>query len=412
MALRVRTVRDLDEFAPAIGGDRPLLRLGSRRRTTPERFVEAPAVRPDARRLRRGRTWSRARASSRSADRARRRSPVRRRDRRRRPPVAPAPRAAAPDDGRRSSGTSASAERPSRRSGPPRRRSTAGSATGSRRSAGSTSRPTAATRSVRPELPRGRSLRLVAHDEALRALPRIYGGSATGRRASISRSRDWWKPAGSTIDPQSVAGPGRSSVRCSSATGARWATRSTGSRRTGRRSPSWRKTDPGPRGRGASTKPRRADLWRFLLEIDWTDVVRAAAASRRPSAAAARRPGQRARAAASRTGCGSAPSTCRPRFAASARRGRPRRRSRSSPTRISPRTSARGRSRRAAWSQRASAGRTSGSTCMPLGRRSSAASRSRRSRAAAGRKRAARGGLARADALFRVDRAPWCPEIF
>ena len=25
---------------------------------------------------------------------------------------------------------------------------------------------------------------------------------------------------------------------------------------------------------------------------------------------------------------------------------------------------------------------------------------------------AARGGLARADALFRVDRAPWCPEIF
>jgi hypothetical protein len=23
-----------------------------------------------------------------------------------------------------------------------------------------------------------------------------------------------------------------------------------------------------------------------------------------------------------------------------------------------------------------------------------------------------RGGLARADALFRVDRAPWCPEIF
>ena len=24
----------------------------------------------------------------------------------------------------------------------------------------------------------------------------------------------------------------------------------------------------------------------------------------------------------------------------------------------------------------------------------------------------ARGGLARADALFRVDRAPWCPEIF
>ena len=25
---------------------------------------------------------------------------------------------------------------------------------------------------------------------------------------------------------------------------------------------------------------------------------------------------------------------------------------------------------------------------------------------------AARGGLARADALFRTDRAPWCPEIF
>jgi hypothetical protein len=25
---------------------------------------------------------------------------------------------------------------------------------------------------------------------------------------------------------------------------------------------------------------------------------------------------------------------------------------------------------------------------------------------------AARGGLARADALFRADRAPWCPEIF
>jgi len=25
---------------------------------------------------------------------------------------------------------------------------------------------------------------------------------------------------------------------------------------------------------------------------------------------------------------------------------------------------------------------------------------------------AARGGLARADALFRVERAPWCPEIF
>jgi predicted acetyltransferase len=24
----------------------------------------------------------------------------------------------------------------------------------------------------------------------------------------------------------------------------------------------------------------------------------------------------------------------------------------------------------------------------------------------------ARGGLARADALFRVERAPWCPEIF
>ena len=33
--------------------------------------------------------------------------------------------------------------------------------------------------------------------------------------------------------------------------------------------------------------------------------------------------------------------------------------------------------------------------------------------AAAGRAHELRaGGLARADALFRTDRAPWCPEIF
>src|SRR6476659_304672 len=48
------------------------------------------------------------------------------------------------------------------------------------------------TVAIRRELPRDGSVRLVTHDEALRAFPRLYERVGRTRPGMIVRSRDWW----------------------------------------------------------------------------------------------------------------------------------------------------------------------------------------------------------------------------
>ena len=134
MAWDVRPTRDLDEFKRAVGaighyfGGWPAGRRGR------AAVLEQPAVRADARRVRRRPDRRRRGRVPVRADRSRRHGPLRRRHGRRRPADSPSPRHPDGDDARPARGHPRARASRSPRSGPRRRSSTAGSATASRRS--------------------------------------------------------------------------------------------------------------------------------------------------------------------------------------------------------------------------------------------------------------------------------------
>ena len=274
VAFRVRTVRDLDEF---IAGDR-------RRSATTSAGSRPTRTRSGSRRSCRSSGCSPSFDDGRDR-RRRRRVPVgadapggpvrlRGRHRRRRPAVAPPPRPAPADDG------GAAPRRPrARRAGrgalgvrgddlrPLRLRPRLAWACTSRRSATAF----ASGRSC----PRGRLARLIDHDEALRVLPRLYERVRKRTPGFLTRSSDWWEARRIGDRPEHRRGAGPARPRAARAR-----------RRAGRlravpdragRCDVRRVDEDGARARGrrASTRRARRDIWRFLLEIDWIDSLRA-----------------------------------------------------------------------------------------------------------------------------------------
>ncbi len=263
--------------------------------------------------------------------------------------------------------------------------------------------------SIRADLPAEGSIRLIDADESLRVLPRLYDRVRKRTPGFVSRSRDWWETRrlGDRPDQRRGAGPLVRALyeRDDVASGyALYRIAQEGSTFA-----DWKKIVRVIEVQGLDEGARR-DIWRFLLDIDWTDVVRAEqlpvddplplVVDRvnelglrvydglwvRPIDVGAALIGR----GVASDGRVTIEVTDDPQFADNigvwtVEAGRARRTSR----RPDVRTDVQG------------LGSTllGGFTFGQLAR--------------AGRaEEGARGGLARADALFRVDRAPWCPEIF
>ena len=207
-------------------------------------------------------------------------------------------------------------------------------------------------------------------------MPRLYERISEADAGFLVALADWWEARRLGDRPETPSRRRSAHPRAAtSVTGGPPGTRSTGSRRTGRRSPSggrpfgssrsWASTkrraatsgascsrSTGPTWSGPSSLPSTTSL---LLLVDKVNEL-----------------GLRLY-----DGSWVRPSTCRPRSRRGRRQRTAARRSRSPPTRSSPRTSARGRSRPAGGSSGRRDGRMYGSTCRDSGRRCSEASRSR-----------------------------------
>jgi predicted acetyltransferase len=262
---------------------------------------------------------------------------------------------------------------------------------------------------IRPDLPRGGSLRLIDHDEAVRVLPRLYDRVRKRSPGFVSRSRDWWESRrlADRPDQRRGAGPLVRALYERDGVAAGFALYRIA--QEGATFAEWKKTVRVIEVQGIDEAARR-DIWRFLLEIDWTDVVRAEQLPvddpllllvDRVNELGLRvydglwvRPIDVGAALAARGvadgGRATVEVTADPQFADN----------------VGTWTVEAGRVRRS--SRRADVSTdVQGLGAVLLGGFSFS------QLARAGRAvEATRGGLARADALFRIDRAPWCPEIF
>ena len=118
------------------------------------------------------------------------------------------------------------------------------------------------------------SVRLVAHEEALRAFPRVYGRVARTRPGMIARSRDWWQLRRLDDAPERRRGGGPLVRALLERDG-----RAVGYAlyrlvQEGSTPENWSKTVRVIEALGIDDAATR-DVWRFLFEIDWTDRVAA-----------------------------------------------------------------------------------------------------------------------------------------
>jgi predicted acetyltransferase len=262
---------------------------------------------------------------------------------------------------------------------------------------------------VRPDLEPEGSVRLIDNDEAFRVLPRLYDRVRRRNAGFVSRSRDWWEIRKLSDRPEvrRRAGPLVRALYERDGRPAGWALYRI--EQEGSTVEDWKKTVKVAEVQGIDD-PARRELWRFLLEIDWTDRVRVdglavddavlldvdklnelrarvydglwVRAIDVGAALAAR--------GVARDGRATIEVTADPDFADNVgtwtiEGDGARRSSRRPDVRVD----------------------VQGLSATLLGGFSFGAL-ARSGRAEEG----ARGGLARADALFRVERAPWCPEIF
>src|SRR5580765_349295 len=127
---------------------------------------------------------------------------------------------------------------------------------------------------VRPELPKRGAVRLVAHDEALETFPVIYRRVARTRPGMIVRSRDWWTARRLDDGPPQRPGTGslvRALLERDSVPAGYALYRIT---QSGSSPANWAKEIRVLEAFGADDAAT-ADVWRFLLEIDWTDSLTA-----------------------------------------------------------------------------------------------------------------------------------------
>jgi predicted acetyltransferase len=125
---------------------------------------------------------------------------------------------------------------------------------------------------IRPELPRVGSMRLIDNEEALRALPPLYDRIRRRTPGFLSRSRDWWELRRLSDRPESRRGAGHLVRALHERDGrpAGWALYRIA--QEGATFAEWKKTVKVSEIQGIDEQARR-EVWRFLLEIDWTDEV-------------------------------------------------------------------------------------------------------------------------------------------
>lgn len=127
---------------------------------------------------------------------------------------------------------------------------------------------------IRSELPKDGSMRLVSHDEALRAFPRVYERVARSRPGMILRTRDWWSIRRLDDRPEVRRGGGPL-VRALLERGGRPVGYAVYRLvQDGSTPETWTKTIRVVEAVGVDDAATR-DVWRFLLQIDWTDRVAA-----------------------------------------------------------------------------------------------------------------------------------------
>lgn len=125
---------------------------------------------------------------------------------------------------------------------------------------------------VRRELPRKGSVRLVRPDEALRTFPRLYERVARTRPGMIVRSREWWAIRRLDDRPEQRRGAGPLVCALLEREGRPVGYALYRLFQEGSTPGTWTKTVRVVEALGVDDAAT-ADVWRFLLEIDWTDRV-------------------------------------------------------------------------------------------------------------------------------------------
>jgi predicted acetyltransferase len=127
---------------------------------------------------------------------------------------------------------------------------------------------------IRRELPREGSVRLVAHDEALRVFPPLYARASRTWPGMIVRSREWWEVRRLDDAPERRRGGGPL-VRALLERGARPVGYALYRLvQEGSTPDTWTRTIRVLDAFGIDDAATR-DVWRFLLEIDWVDRIAA-----------------------------------------------------------------------------------------------------------------------------------------
>jgi predicted acetyltransferase len=118
------------------------------------------------------------------------------------------------------------------------------------------------------------TVRLVEHDEALRVFPRVYGRVARTRAGMIARTRDWWAARRLDDAPERRRGGGPLVRALLERDGRPVGYALYRLVQEGSTPETWTKTVRVLEALGVDDIATR-DVWRFLFEIDWTDRVAA-----------------------------------------------------------------------------------------------------------------------------------------
>jgi predicted acetyltransferase len=127
---------------------------------------------------------------------------------------------------------------------------------------------------VRRGLPRTGSMRLVSHDEALRTFPRLYERVGRSRPGMIVRTRDWWSIRRLDDRPEARRGGGPLVRALLERDGRPVGYALYRLVQEGSTPEAWTKTIRVVEALGLDDAATW-DVWRFLLQIDWTDRVAA-----------------------------------------------------------------------------------------------------------------------------------------
>ena len=129
--------------------------------------------------------------------------------------------------------------------------------------------------SISRELPRSGTVRLVDDDEATRLFPRIYRRVSRGRPGMIVRTKDWWTTRRLDDRPEQRRGAGPLARALLERDGQPVGYALYRLSQEGSTPETWKKTVRVNEAFGVDA-PGTWEMWRFLFEIDWVDRIAAA----------------------------------------------------------------------------------------------------------------------------------------